>query len=194
MSEKQKFSAEKLAVLLGVHARTVLDWINSGCPAEKVGRSWSLDAGEVHEWRVKRERERTITEMGMVDEAQARRRKIAAEAIKAEIEAAKMSGEALSLAEWQASHAAIIGTARAKLLGMGVRLAPELAITADPTECQDLIDSAVRDILDELSNFELPNDIGSGAKPAFGGEEGVSPVGAASGPERQRMGGRRTTA
>jgi excisionase family DNA binding protein len=194
MSAQQTYSAEKLAGLLGLSSRTILEWINAGCPAEKVGRAYALSAADVHEWRVKRERERTITEMGMVDESQARRRKMAAEAIKAEIEAARMAGDALGIAEWQAAHAALIGTARGKFLGLGVRLAPELAITNDPTECQDLIDSAVRDILAELSNFELSDDIGSGAKPAFDGPEGVQALGAAAGSDRKRVGRHRTKA
>jgi len=194
MSSKQTYSAEKLGALFGVHPRTVLNWINSGCPAQKEGRSWALDPAEVHEWRVKRERDRTITEMGMVDEAQARRRKMAAEAIKAEIEASKMAGDALGIAEWQAAHAALIGTARAKLLGLGVRLAPELALMTDTTECQDFIDNAVREVLSELSDFELPDHIGSGAQPAIGSPEGGEVVGAASRANRKRVGGRRAKA
>lgn len=43
MSTQQTYSAEKLAGLLGLSSRTVLEWINAGCPAEKVGRAYERE-------------------------------------------------------------------------------------------------------------------------------------------------------
>jgi hypothetical protein len=84
----------------------------------------------------------------------ARARKETALANMREIEAKRMSGEFVALADVQLRLQDLILAARKRLLSMGARLAPELAVATDAAKCQSLIDGEVRDALTELSEYD----------------------------------------
>jgi terminase small subunit / prophage DNA-packing protein len=185
---------DKLAAMLGCDVRMVDDYIRQGMPGDSPkykGDQWRFDTAAVIGWLRERERTSALGEVAKIDEGDARRRKLAAEAKLVELELAKAEGQAVGLATFSAAMSGMIGAARAKLLGLGSALGPEIAAVADPAECQVLIDAAVSEALQELSEHggnEIPDEPGGIGE----SESGDAPVGGAMGapakPDRKRVG------
>lgn len=186
---------EQASRTLGVNRRTVEDWLNVGAPGEKINGRWKIDLADLVKWRIERERQNTLREVGSIDESEARRRKLAAQVALIEHETAMKTGAAVSIADFEASMAAMIGAARARLLGVGAKIGPALALIEDTVECQDAVDGAIREALQELSEFKSLEDDGNGAPESAGGDaaDGAA-VGAASKADRKRVVGRRAAA
>ncbi len=81
----------------------------------------------------------------------ARTKKLMAEAKCAERRDRRESGELYPAAEFRPSWESAILNARAKLLALGHRLAPRLAIESDAARCKEIVDEAVRESLTELA-------------------------------------------
>jgi hypothetical protein len=81
----------------------------------------------------------------------ARTKKLMAEARRAERVDRREAGELFPSTEFRPSWESAILNARAKLLALGHRLAPKLALENDVTRCQALVDEAVRESLAELA-------------------------------------------
>lgn len=185
---------EKLAELLGVSLRTVDEYRRQGMPGDppkRGGDQWRFDTAAVVGWLRERERANAIGEIAQIDEGEARRRKIAAEAAMAELNLAREEGKAVGIADFEAAGAAMIGAARARFLGLGGKVGPVVALNSDPAECKALIDEAIHEALQELSEFEA--DICTESRGATESESGdaqaIEVVGAAARPDSKRVGG-----
>lgn len=93
-----KVNAAKLAELYDVDPRTVTNWVNSDppCPSEKKGRERLFETAKVAAWRERRAAAEAIAEAQKqkpTDEADAKLRKLMAEAILAEIAVREKEGE-----------------------------------------------------------------------------------------------------
>lgn len=192
MAQGREINLEEAARIFGFSRRGVEEWLTGGCPARKEGKQWRLNTAEVVAWLREREKRLVLGEVGNIDEAQAKRRKLAAEAAMAELELASRQGQVVAVADFEARMSAMIGAARAKLLPMGAKLGPMVAVEDDPAICESLIDSAVGEALSELSNG-LPDDTNRGGESGNGGAEGSADLGTPPGSDSQRVGGRRKT-
>lgn len=179
------------AEFFSVSLPTVDDWIRRGCPAEKRGSNWRIDPAAVLAWHRDAERQNALGDLAQVDESEARRRKMAAEAAIKEHELAIVQRSAVSIADFESAWQAMIGAARAKLLGIGAGIGPEVAVMSSPHECSQAIHGAICEALQELSEsaIELP-DVSArpdGDQPPDGktSPSVVSPAGV----DRKRMGG-----
>jgi excisionase family DNA binding protein len=153
-------SAEKMAQAMGVHRRTVAEWIAAGCPAQKSGRNWRMDTAAVMAWRLQRERQTALGEISNIGAEESKRRKLAADAASAELDVAIRSGAAVAIEDAEREWSEMIGAARNVFLGLGVRLAPQVALETDAAVCQSMIDGAVHEALANLSSdgaAPLPN-------------------------------------
>jgi hypothetical protein len=139
-----------------------------------------------------RERQSALGEIATIDEGEAKRRKIAAEAAMAELELAKAEEQAIGLQDFAKAWAGMIGSARAKLLGLGSKLGPGLAIIEDAAECSSIVDAGISEALQELSEFEpeIRFDAESDKEAPSGDPKSSKAVGAPSGPDGKRVGGR----
>ena len=190
---------ENLAEFLGCSLRTVDEYVRQGMPGEapkRQGAQWKFDSGTVVGWLRERERTEALGEVSKVDEGEARRRKIAADAALAEHELALKVGAAVSIADFETAWSAMIGAARAKFLGLGSALGPDVALIKDPAECTTVIDSAVKEALRELSERapEVQLERAGTDEPDPLDEEAVETVRPAAGPDGKRVGGRGKTA
>src|ERR1043165_7652711 len=161
MTAVQTFSMNELAGLLGVTRQTVDRWMKQGCPfGEKAdrdrGREWALSLPAVCEWREKRAVEQAIGDTSSLDIEEARRRKIAAEAALCELELSKQRGEVVSLSVVANVIGDQLSACKAKLLSIPSKVSPLVATTGDVQECRDLLDSAVREALDEITGLDGP--------------------------------------
>ena len=74
---------------------------------------------------------------------------------KAEREERKESGELIEVEEMARIIEDLIANTKARLLSLGFRLAPRLAGETDAGRCTAMIDSAVREALEELSSIKV---------------------------------------
>jgi hypothetical protein len=185
---------EKLAEMLGCSLRTVDEYRRNGMPGEspkRPGDQWKFESAVVVGWLRDRERTDALGEMARVDEAEAKRRKLAAEASLAEHELATKQGNSVGIADFEAAWAAMIGAAKAKLLGLGKSLGPEVAPLDDALDCSIAIDSAVKESLAELSEFNPGVQIFPSFTEESGAEDSgdIEVVGSSAEPHGERMGG-----
>lgn len=177
-----EFTKSQIAEAFGVTLAAVDDWVKrQGCPIASRptvrGGKWQFDLRAVIQWRISQQL--SMAKPGGEDSMsdplnEARRRKTDAEARVAEVEAAKCEGDAISILEAQAAWAAMVGSARAKLRGVGSKLGPLVAADTDPWQCRVMIDEAIDEALQELSEREIPINLDSEAEPE--GSDGDVPV------------------
>jgi phage terminase Nu1 subunit (DNA packaging protein) len=178
---------EKLAEVLECSLRTIDQYIKDGMPGDKPkhnGDQWKISTGAVIKWLQSRERRSggRKRDPSKDSEDELKRRKLAAEAEKAERENAIAGGNAVSVSDFESAWSQMIGAARAKLLGLGAKVGPTVAILNDKAECKALIDAAAREALQELSEFEANLQVESASDPEPEGsdEEGLLPLVAAA--------------
>ena len=180
---------EKAAEFFGVDLRTIDAWLRNGAPGQKLGRTWRINSAELSGWLRQRERDQVLGEVSRVTEAEARRKKLVAEAISAGVKAAIDAGAVVAIADFERQLAAMIGRARAKALQLGSKLAPLVVTARSPAEAKDLIDGAIHELLAELSrDVPVSDATDSATESASGQPESGEVVGAAAGPDNQRVG------
>ncbi len=193
----------ELAETFGVALSTVDLWVSQRMPCvsrpeRRGGTGYQIDLSAVLEWHRERERQNALGEIAKVDEQEARRRKLAAEASLAELELQVKQGLVAPIAEAEKAWAAMVAACRAKLLSLGNKLGPVLASIPEAAECQSTIDTAVHEGLSELSGFEYV--IASDPEPEQPAEPQISDrasstdLGAPAAPHRKPVGGRKTKA
>lgn len=163
-----------MAEICGVSVVTIDNWVRDGAPfvrrpVRKGVGQWEFSPGAVVQWRIDRERQSALGDLAQVDEMEARRRKLAAEASLAELELQKANGAAVAIADQEKIWVQMVGAARAKLLSIPTKLGPSLAIEADAVVCQALVDGAITEALTELSGFD-PNAVEEGEDDVLGAE------------------------
>lgn len=187
-------SVDKTSQFFGVDSRTVQRWMTNGCPGSKDPKGrWVINSAAVSEWLRQRERESALGEVSSIDEDEARRRKISAEAALAEFELATKQGSAVSIEHFEKVMSLMVASARAKLLNLGAKLAPLLIGCTSVTEGKDAIDGGIREVLAELSvsdDATIRNDDSGPVQPEPSSAESIPPVGAATGSDRKRVGRR----
>lgn len=188
---------DRLSDFLGVSTRRIDELVREGMPGERpktTGDSWKFDTAAAVEWLRQKERQNVLGEVVRIDEGEAKRRKVAAEAALMELELAKAQGKVLPITDFSKAWEGMIGSCRAKLLGLGSKLGPALAIMADPSQCSVAIDRELNEALQELSDFEPEVSFESAGDPehADGDPQAAEAVGAAAGSNGQRVGGRGT--
>ena len=146
--------------MLGVNLSTVDNWVRDGCPwvrrpvRQGVGQ-WEFSPPAVFQWRIDRERKAALGDVEKIDEAEARRRKLAAEAGLAELELHIANGAAVRIQDQEKVWVQMVGAARARLLSLPSKLGRLLAIEVEPGACQALVESGINEALAELSGFEI---------------------------------------
>jgi phage terminase Nu1 subunit (DNA packaging protein) len=164
----------EVATVCGVAPETVRRWVDQGCPVlrksdgRKGGTGWKFSTHDVIEWRIAREKRRSQSEEH-IDLEEARRRKLAAEAELAEIEAAKQRGDVVPVEDVAKVVADQLTACRARLLSIPTKLAPVLISSTDLVECRALLEAAVDEALHELVGYAPDGDEGGTGREAEGG-------------------------
>jgi len=181
-----------VAKAFGVSPEAVRRWVVMGCPhiskPGKAGAGYKIDLAVVIEWRIEQERRKILGDVSDIDVEEARRRKLAAEAAMAEHDLAVKQGQAVSIEDAMGALDAAIGASRARLLGLGAHLGPQVAIEDEPAKCQELIDGAVHDALGELSDLQVSEQRNGAGKPPAARAKKPRRVGTASKAKRKRVG------
>lgn len=187
----------ELARLLGVDPGTIRTWQRQGMPIEKAStrrgdpNQYSVPA--VVRWREEQARLAASGDLNAMDMEEARRRKLAAEAATAELALDERRGVVVEVGVVMEEVGRGLDSCRARLLGIGSKLAPMIAIETDAAVCKRMVDDAVNEALHELSGpaFELPSGpAGDNSEGAEESSEGA--VHAAADSKPQRVGRRKS--
>ncbi|MFZ5586133.1 MAG: terminase small subunit [Thermodesulfobacteriota bacterium] len=123
----------ELASLFGVSANTVSNWLSRGCPCVQrggLGKPWTFDTAAVVQWLANRNPDNgQITEDP--DEKEWRKRRMAAEARRAEMALAKDEAELISADEVAKAAFDAARTLRDAILAIPDRISEELAVETD---------------------------------------------------------------
>lgn len=147
----------ELAEFFAVAPTTVDAWVRRGCPALKRatgrgsgGNTWQFDSAAVVEWLREQAVQNAIGDIAKIDEQEARRRKIAAEAALAEYELAERRREMIRVEDYAVISARRYAACRARLLGVAPKVAPQLLGLEEASDAQAIVAAAINEALTEL--------------------------------------------
>ncbi len=143
----------ELADILGVSLSTIDARIKKGLPFEskgREGRSYEFDTAKVINWTIEQIKEQHSNKVPLSDSfSEAKRRKLNAEAKKAEIELAKELGLVVMLDDVLPSFNEALMSLRTQLLNLPRRLTPLLLGETDEDVAKDVIEKEIDLILTE---------------------------------------------
>ena len=160
-NEPELVNQAELSNLFGVTTNTIRAWERQGMPVVQRGRPGHqarYSPRDAIRWREDRARLAASGDLSAVDMAEARRRKLVAEAASAEIDLDVKRGAVVEYEIVIEEVGRSLDACRARLLSLGGTLAPLVAIEADGARCKQLIDNAVNEALEELSSGDALGD------------------------------------
>lgn len=149
----QLVNQAQLAALFGVQTVTIRAWVRKGCPEEVKGgggKSAAYNTAAVIRWREEQAALAATGDTSAMDEADLKKRKLAAETGLAELDLSVKRGEYVLIDQVGALVEDEYSTVRANFTAMPGDIAPDLEnLTA--AEIQELLAAKVAEILDGLS-------------------------------------------
>ncbi|MGQ3671797.1 terminase small subunit [Xanthobacter sp. TB0136] len=153
----QLVNQAQLAALFGVQPITIRAWVRKGCPEEVKGgggKRAAYNTAAVIRWREEQAALAATGDASALDEAELKKRKLAAEMGLAELELSVRRGEYVEIEQVGALVADEYATVRANFTAMPGDIAPDLeGCTA--AEIQELMMAKVTEILHGLSADDL---------------------------------------
>lgn len=159
MSERgEVVNLAELIRSLGIQRNTLLAMVRRGCPyiskpTRKKGSQWEFNSAEVHQWRIDQAVKEAIGDVRETDVRELRKRKLRAETIIVELDAAKQRGQLGDLDEFerQVTNASI--EIRTRLRQMADRVAPMvtgLKVAEVKRILRDEVDQALTVLAEDL--------------------------------------------
>lgn len=132
----QDVNKAELCSIMGVTPPTVDGWVRNGCPIKKKGSrgvAATFNTADVMTWLRDKAREEA-SGTTLADEGELKRRKLAAEAEKAELELAKAKGEVAPVREFERATASLMAIIRQNVMQVPGRIVMQLIGCTDETE------------------------------------------------------------
>lgn len=153
-------SLTQLSELFGVSRTVVGTWVKKGCPyvqrADREKRiQWLFDTADVLAWREQQAAINAVGDSDTLEIQEARRRKMAAEAALAELNLAKLRGDAVSIDHIEKVWSDIVATFRAKMLVLPARIAPSIAGETNERMIIKSLQVYIHEALDELTQYAV---------------------------------------
>lgn len=153
---------QDLANAMGVSLPTIDRWVREGCPVKQRGRKgipWEFNLADVVAWWGERERENAAGG-ATADEAELKRRKLAAETGKAELEFAKARGEVAPVAEFERAWSKMFAAIRANVMNVPARAALQLLGESDETTFKQTLRAELTLALEQSAQVDFDLDEG----------------------------------
>lgn len=132
----QDVNKTELCAIIGVSPPTVDAWVRNGCPIKQRGSrgvAATFNTADVTKWLQDRAREEASGTV-IADEAELKRRKLAAETAKAELELARAKGDVAPVAEFERAQAMMMAAIRANVMQVPSRAVLQLLGETDEAE------------------------------------------------------------
>lgn len=149
-----------LAGAMGVETTTIDRWIREGCPVKQRGRKgvpWEFSLPDVVAWWGQRERENAAGGVTQ-DEAELKRRKLAAETGKAELEFARARGEVAPLGEYERAWSKMMAAIRANVMNVPARAVLQLLGETNETTFKQVLRSELTLALEQSAQVDFDLD------------------------------------
>jgi len=164
----QDVNKAELCSIMGVTPPTVDGWVRNGCPIKKKGSrgvAATFNTADVMTWLRDKAREEA-SGTTLADEGELKRRKLAAEAEKAELELAKAKGEVAPVREFERATASLMAIIRQNVMQVPGRIVMQLIGCTDETEFKTklrselvlALESAAEEDLDQEEDEYLDTD------------------------------------
>lgn len=164
----QDVNKAELCSIMGVTPPTVDGWVRNGCPIKKKGSrgvAATFNTADVMTWLRDKAREEA-SGTTLADEGELKRRKLAAEAEKAELELAKAKGEVAPVREFERATASLMAIIRQNVMQVPGRIVMQLIGCTDETEFKTklrselvlALESAAEEDLDQEEDEDLDTD------------------------------------
>jgi len=160
MAKGQTVTRAGLADVFGVALPTVDGWVRNGCPYIQRGgrgREWQFDTAAVAQWL----RDKAVAEATgdvQADEAELKRRKLAAETAKVELELAKAMGEVAPIREFERAQAAAFAVIRSNVMLVPQRVVTQLLGETDEQVFKDKLRAELALALESAATADLVLD------------------------------------
>lgn len=151
---------QELADAMGVSPPTVDRWVREGCPIKvrpRKGVPAQFVLGEVVAWWGQRERE-NATGGATTDEAELKRRKLAAETGVAELEFAKARGEVAPVVEFERAQARMMATIRTNVMNVAQRAVLQLLGETDEAQFKQRLRAELALALEQSAQVDFDLD------------------------------------
>lgn len=153
-------SRAKLAEFTGKSLPTIDSWVRQGCPVVKRGgrgKEWEFDTAAVNDWRVEqKEMEAAAANAGgEADEAELKRRKLAAETMLAELELAQAKKAVAPISQVERMVANAFAQVRASVRNIPERTVAQLIGETDERRFKNVLLEEIDQTLEALSTGNL---------------------------------------
>lgn len=143
--------------IFGISSTTFASWMKSGAPyIEKgaKGRPWKVNTREISDWLRAREIELSPSADNS-DERELKRRKLAAETAKVELELARVRGEVVPLAQLERALANTFAEIKTNIRSVPSRVATAIIGESNETRIKAVILKEIDQALEVLGDFDL---------------------------------------
>jgi phage terminase Nu1 subunit (DNA packaging protein) len=156
----QTVGKREIAEIFGVADTTVDQWIRRGVPIIQRGAKgiqWQINTADVSEWLKQRAVE-DVSGDTLADESELKRRKLAAETAKAELELAKVKGEVVPLRQLERALSNTFAEVKTNLRNVPSRVATALIGETSEVRIKEVVLAEVDLALEALNEFDLNED------------------------------------
>lgn len=153
------FPVTEIAVMAGVTPQTVRNWVTAGLPHQAGarrggGQEVRISIKDLLAWQVGRALEKAGG--GLADQTEElKRRRMAAEVTRAELELAKETGQVVEIAAVAEVVGQQLDRVRARLIAIPSKAAPLVAPETEVRACQATIQAEVDEALNELVGYAV---------------------------------------
>jgi len=148
---------QEIADLFGVSETSVDAWIRKGCPIIQRGSkgvAWQINSAAVSNWLRERDVE-NATGNNLSDEQELKRRKLAAETQKAELEMLRVKGELVPLKQLERSLANTFAELKTNMRNIPRRTATALVGETNEVRIKEVLLAEIDQCLEVLAQFTL---------------------------------------
>ena len=151
---------QEIADLFGVSHTTVDAWIKRGMPVSQRGsrgKAWQINTAEVSAWLEQRAKE-SAAGGDQADERELKRRKLAAETAKVELELSRAQGEVVPLAQLERALSNTFAEVKTNIRSVPSRVATAILGEESETRIKAVILKEIDQALESLGDFDLEPD------------------------------------
>lgn len=156
----QTVGKREIAQIFGVAETTVNEWVRRGCPVMQRGGkgvAWQVNTADVSEWLKKRAVE-DIAGDTLADESELKRRKLAADTAKAELELAKVKAEVVPLSQLERALANTFAEVKTNVRNVPSRISTTLIGETSETRIKEVIIEEIDLALEAMDEFDIQDE------------------------------------